>query len=114
MVCAHLGKINNKADEAEKSQLVSELNSELAKFTDDQKEVAKAQIEAFNANPVKTEINSIVAAIKIAIADKQMEAAKVLTEQNSRKERDMNIDIFGSIDSSLFLSGQATLYRSGP
>lgn len=74
-----------------------EMNTALANFTDEQKEYAKAEIEAFNADPIKSEINSITSKIyegigKATIAS-DAEKAKVLAEQNSKK-----IDIFADVD----------------
>lgn len=76
---------------------LTEMNAALANFTDEQKEYAKAEIEAFNADPIKSEINSITAKIyegigKATIAS-EAEKAKFLAEQNSKK-----IDIFADID----------------
>lgn len=76
---------------------LAEMNTALANFTDEQKEYAKAEIEAFNADPIKSEINSITAKIyegigKATIAS-ETEKAKVLAEQNSKK-----IDIFADVD----------------
>ena len=75
---------------------LAEMNAALANFTDEQKEYAKAEIEAFNADPIKSEINSITAKIyegigKATIAS-ETEKAKVLAEQNSKK-----IDIFADV-----------------
>lgn len=76
---------------------LAEMNTALANFTDEQKEYAKAEIEAFNADPIKSEINSITSKIyegigKATIAS-DAEKAKVLAEQNSKK-----IDIFADVD----------------
>jgi hypothetical protein len=76
---------------------LAEMNAALANFTDEQKEYAKAEIEAFNADPIKSEINSITSKIyegigKATIAS-ETEKAKVLAEQNSKK-----IDIFADVD----------------
>lgn len=78
-------------------QKKSELNTALAGFTDEQKEYAKAEIEAFNADPIKSEINSITAKIyegigKATIAS-EAEKAKIIAGQNSKK-----IDIFADVD----------------
>lgn len=78
---------------------LAEMNAALANFTDEQKEYAKAEIEAFNADPIKSEINSITAKIyegigKATIAS-ETEKAKVLAEQNSKK-----IDIFADVDNT--------------
>lgn len=76
---------------------LAEMNAALAGFTDEQKEYAKAEIEAFNADPIKSEINSITSKIyegigKATVAS-DAEKAKVLAEQNSKK-----IDIFADVD----------------
>ncbi len=76
---------------------LAEMNTALANFTDEQKEYAKAEIEAFNADPIKSEINSITSKIyegigKATIAS-ETEKVKVLAEQNSKK-----IDIFADVD----------------
>lgn len=76
---------------------LAEMNTALANFTDEQKEYAKAEIDAFNADPIKSEINSITAKIyegigKATIAS-EAEKAKILAEQNSKK-----IDIFADVD----------------
>lgn len=76
---------------------LAEMNTALANFTDEQKEYAKAEIEAFNADPIKSEINSITSKIyegigKATIAS-EAEKAKIIAEQNSKK-----IDIFADVD----------------
>lgn len=76
---------------------LAEMNAVLADFTDEQKEYAKAEIEAFNADPIKSEINSVTSKIYEGIgkATKTSEAekAKMIAEQNSKK-----IDIFADVD----------------
>lgn len=76
---------------------LAEMNAVLADFTDEQKEYAKAEIEAFNADPIKSEINSVTSKIYEGIgkATKASEAekAKMIAEQNSKR-----IDIFADID----------------
>ena len=76
---------------------LAEMNTALANFTDEQKEYAKAEIEAFNADPIKSEINSITSkiyeGIGKAIIVSETEKAKVIAEQNSKK-----IDIFADVD----------------
>ena len=102
-------KADTESVSAEKNTLIEELNSvkseqkkvelntALAEFTDEQKNYAKAEIEAFNADPIKSEINSVTSKIyegigKATIAS-EAEKAKVLAEQNSKK-----IDIFADVD----------------
>ena len=104
-------ELEKKAAELEKNQLIAELNSELAKFTDDQRAAVKPQIDAFVANPLKSEINSIVAAVKIAMADRMMAEAKIITEQNAFDNGKSSLaDIYGSMDESTMQIGKGGLY----
>ena len=89
--------LEKELGELKAKQRLAELNTALADFTDGQKKYAKAEIEAFNADPIKSEINSITAKIyegigKATVASEN-EKAKVLAEQNSKK-----VDIFADID----------------
>lgn len=89
--------LEKELGELKAKQRLAELNSALEGFTDEQKEYAKAEIDAFNADPVKLEINSITAKIyegigKATVASENKKA-KVLAEQNSKK-----VDIFADID----------------
>ncbi len=75
---------------------VGELNAALADYTDEQKEYAKDEIAAFEADPMNVEINSIVDKILAGIGKKAIEDAKV-AEQNAaaQQEKDnANFDIF--------------------
>lgn len=47
-------------EETQKKEKVGELNSAIASFSDEEKGYAKAEIEAFNADPLTSEINSVV------------------------------------------------------
>lgn len=99
-----------KAKVAEK---LGELDTALEKFSDEEKEVAKDDIDKLKAtinscekkeelNSVTSEINSISSKICTAIVTKQKEAeaeAKVDAEQNSVKETD-TIDIFSEVNSA--------------
>lgn len=89
---------------------VGELNNSLAEFTEEEKAYAKDEIEAFNAEPMSCEINSIVDKIyaEIGKKEKELEKQNNVSEQNSTKP---NVeDIFGEIieineskeDSSIF------------
>ena len=97
-----------KAKVAEK---IGEMNEALEKYSDEEKEVAKEDIEKLtneiNAcekvdelNKVTSEINSIVNKINSAIVDKQKKALKdaKIAEQNEAKEND-TIDIFSEVNS---------------
>jgi hypothetical protein len=67
---------------AKAKERIGELNAAIATFTDEEKEYAKAEIDAFNANPVESEINSVVNKIWEGIGKKAKEDA-VVAEQNS-------------------------------
>lgn len=82
---------------AKVKERVGELNSSLAEFTEEEKAYAKDEIEAFNAEPMSCEINSIVDKIYAEIGKKEKELKKQnsVSEQNSTKP---NVeDIFGEI-----------------
>lgn len=95
---------------AKVKERVGELNSSLAEFTEEEQAYAKDEIEAFNAEPMSCEINSIVDKIyaEIGKKEKELEKQNSVSEQNSAKP---NVeDIFGEIieineskeDSSIF------------
>lgn len=82
---------------AKVKERVGELNTSLAEFTEEEKAYAKDEIEAFNAEPMSCEINSIVDKIYAEIGKKEKELKKQnsVSEQNSTKP---NVeDIFGEI-----------------
>lgn len=78
---------------------LSELNAAITDFSDEQKAFAQAEIDAFNADPMSVEINSIVDKIyteigKKAQADAKAEAQRV-AELNSKS--DEITDVYGDI-----------------
>lgn len=89
---ASLAEANAKIEELEKEKAVSELNAALADFTDEQKAVAKEDIEAFNENPGSVEINAIVG--KICTEMVRVSREKNIAETNAAQE----LDIFGMTD----------------
>lgn len=70
-------------NELKKANKIAELNSALADYTDEQKDFAKEEIEAFNADPFSVEINSIVTKIDAT-------AYKKIREENAKKSLEMN------------------------
>ena len=87
--------------EAKAKERLNELSEAIAQFSDEQRDYAKEEIEAFNADPVNSEINTVVDKILKEIGAKAVEdaaaseAAKKIAEQNAAHETD--IDIFGDI-----------------
>ena len=68
--------------EAKAKEKLTEFNSALADFTDEQKAFAKDEIEAFKANPTNVEINSITDKIYREISKQALGNARV-SETNS-------------------------------
>lgn len=90
--------LREELGKAKAKERVGELNAAIAAFTDAEKEYAKAEIEAFNANPVESEINSVVNKIWEGIGRKAKEDA-VVAEQNAAKQSASIEDIFGAVES---------------
>ena len=81
--------------EAQAKERVGEMNSAIADFSDEEKAYAQAEIEAFTADPINYEINSVVNKIWEGIGKKAKEDAKIVAEQNaSNNEVD---DIFAEV-----------------
>ena len=77
--------------EAKAKERLGELNTAIAGFTDEQKGFAKDEIEKFNADPVNSEINSVVDAIYRGIGKQSMEKKnEPVVEINSA-------DIYGEV-----------------
>lgn len=83
--------------EAKAKERIGELNSAIAGFSDAEKDYAKAEIEAFNADPVNVEINSVVNKIYEGIGKTaKSETEKKLAEQNAAKTQVE--DIFATVE----------------
>ena len=75
---------------------IAEMNTAIQKFSDEQKAYAKEEIEAFNANPIEVEINTVVDKILRGIGEKAMETATIV-ETNAANNVEIE-DIFGAIE----------------
>lgn len=84
-----ISEINAELEKANNEKAISELNNALEAYTDDQKAVAKDDIEAFKANPGTVEINTIVGKICTEIVKKQ------LADHGSDH---IEIDVFGVVE----------------
>ncbi|MCD8290022.1 MAG: hypothetical protein LUC91_00800 [Prevotella sp.] len=82
--------------EAKAKERIGEMNTAIAEFTDEEKAYAQAEIEAFNAEPINSEINSIVSKIWEGIGKSAKQAEAVIAEQNAAKETKID-DIFGEV-----------------
>ena len=87
--------LQKQLGEALAAQRLGELNSAIENFTDEQKAYAKEEIEAFKADPINSEINTITDKIYCEIGKQSLENAKVV-ETNSA---DDTSDIFGEVNS---------------
>lgn len=92
-----LNELREALGKAKAKERVNELNSAIADFTDEEKEYAKAEIEAFEADPVASEINSVVTKIWEGIGRKAKEDA-VVAEQNAAREQVAVEDIFSVVE----------------
>lgn len=85
-LCAEMDELRKELGEAKAKERKAELNSKIADFSETEKEYAKAEIEAFMANPMESEINSVVSKIYEGIGKTaKAEAEKKVAEQNAAK-----------------------------
>lgn len=89
---ASLSEANAKIAEMENAAAVAELNAALAPYTDEQRAVAKEEIDAFNSAPGSVEVNSIVGKICTAMVQAARESQVAETNATSQ------IDVFGITD----------------
>lgn len=89
--------LRDELGKAKAKERVGELNAAIASFTDAEKEYAKAEIEAFTADPIASEINSVVNKIWEGIGKKAKEDA-VVAEQNAANQRTSVEDIFSAVE----------------
>ena len=94
--------------EAEKKEKINEMNSAIASFSDDEKAYAQAEIDAFNADPIASEINSVVSKIWEGIGKKAKTEATVAAEQNAAKT---NVeDIFAEIEHTVSTNEDVNIF----
>lgn len=87
----------------EKEKKIAELNSALAEFSQEEQDLAKAEIEAFKADPMLVEINSITSKICVEMVRKNKETRTVELNNSApdifggvnSPEDDGDVDIFG-------------------
>lgn len=93
-----INSLKCEVENAKANERKNELNSAISSFSDEEKAYAKDEIDAFNANPIESEINSVVTKIWEGIGRKAKEVENVLNEQNSAKS-DIE-DIFAEVVSA--------------
>lgn len=92
-----LEQLRKELGAAKAKERVGEMNAAIASFSEDEKAYAKAEIDAFNADPVSSEINSVVNKIWEGIGKSAKASASVVVETNAA----VNIeDIFGEVETA--------------
>ena len=89
--------LRDELGKAKAKERVGELNAAIAAFADTEKEYAKAEIEAFKADPITSEINSVVSKIWEGIGKKAKED-DIVAEQNSSNHEIHIEDIFSAVE----------------
>jgi vacuolar-type H+-ATPase subunit I/STV1 len=75
---------------------IGEMNAALSAYSDEEKALVADDIAAFNADPMKVEINSVVQKLEAAAYRKMRE--KNIAETNARKDSFDVEDIFAAVD----------------
>lgn len=93
-ITEELNQLKAEKKKLDNEKLVSELNSKLSAYTDEEKEVAKELVEKFNKEPSKELLSDIITEINNAIAKKILEERdkQVKNETNAKAD-----DIYGDI-----------------
>lgn len=87
---AKLSEVNTQIEQMKNEKAVADLNAALEAYTEEQREIAKEEIEAYKANPDAAEINSIVGKICTEMVRKARE--EHVAEQNAM------IDVFSMVE----------------
>lgn len=94
-IYAELNTLREELGKAKAKERIGEMNEAIKDFTEEQRAYAKDEIEAFNNDPINSEINSVVDKILREIGKKSFDESKV-TEQNAAHEPDV-VDIFSEV-----------------
>lgn len=106
-VCEAKEALQKSLDEAKAKEKIGELNAAISEFSDAEKEYAKAEIDAFMADPIPAEINSVVNKIWEGIG-KATRAEKKVAEQNEAAPKAE--DIFSGIEDSTSSSDEVSIF----
>ena len=91
-------EIEKELAKAKVAQRLSELNSAIENYTEDEQKYAEVEINAFKEDALNGNIDAIVSKICVGIVAKQKELEKI-AEQNSAKEDNDVEDIFSEVNS---------------
>lgn len=92
-LAGEVNELKASLEDAQKKEKVGEFNEAIKGFTDEQKAYAKAEIDAFNENPLTSEINSVVNKIHAEIGKKYMEEVKKASENDGTEVEDIFSEI---------------------
>lgn len=106
-VCEAKEALQKSLDEAKAKEKIGELNAAISEFSDAEKEYAKAEIDAFMADPIPAEINSVVNKIWEGIG-KATRAEKKVAEQNEAAPKAE--DIFSGIEDNTSSSDEVSIF----
>lgn len=84
---AEINALKEEIDKVKADKKIGELNEAISEYSDEEKAYAQAEIDAFNADPLASEINSVVDKILVGIGRKAKENEKIVSEQNSAKDK---------------------------
>lgn len=87
--------LERELGELKAEKRLSELNTAIAGYSEDEQKYAESEINSFKENPLEGDIEAITSKICVGIVAKQKEGAKI-SEINSQKKTDI-VDIFGDI-----------------
>lgn len=104
-----MNALRDELGKAKAKERVGELNAAIATFTDAEKEYAKAEIEAFTADPIASEINSVVNKIWEGIGKKAKEDA-IVAEQNAANQRTSVEDIFSAVETKPMVDTDTNIF----
>lgn len=99
--------LREELGKAKAKERIGELNAALANYSDEEKAYAQTEIDAFNADPVSAEINSVLDKILIGIGKKAKEAA-VISEQNADKKAVE--DIFSAVETGSIVTEDTNIF----
>ncbi len=105
---SEVNSLKETVAEAEKKEKINEMNSAIASFSDEEKAYAQAEIDAFNADPIASEINSVVSKIWEGIGKKAKTDATIAAEQNAAKT-DVE-DIFAEIEHNVAANEDVNIF----
>lgn len=108
-LCDEMRELREELGKAKARERIGELNAAIAEFSDTEKDYAKAEIEAFKADPENVEINSVVGKIYEGIGKTaKADTAKQVAEQNAAQTS--LEDIFSVVETDTKVSEEVSIF----